>query len=48
MRILWFFEKISSHEIFFKDNKEEKLKIIFEQLVDFLVISDKNDKISQQ
>jgi hypothetical protein len=37
MRILWLLEKISDHQQFFRENKEQKLRVIFENIVDFLV-----------
>jgi uncharacterized membrane protein len=40
MRVLWLLEKISNHQQFFRENKDQKLKVIFEQLVDYLVSSD--------
>ena len=37
MRILWLLEKISDQQQFFRENKEQKLRVIFENIVDFLV-----------
>ena len=39
MRILWLLEKISDQQQFFRENKEQKLRSIFENIVDFLVSS---------
>ena len=39
MRILWLLEKISDQQQFFRENKEQKLRAIFENIVDFLVSS---------
>jgi hypothetical protein len=39
MRILWLLEKISDQQQFFRENKEQKLRVIFENIVDFLVSS---------
>ena len=43
MRILWLLEKISDQQQFFRENKEQKLRVIFENIVDFLV-STRNEK----
>ena len=40
MRILWLLEKLSSHEQFFRDNKEEKQRVIFEKLVDIFIMEE--------
>lgn len=40
MRILWLLEKLSSHEQFFRENKEEKQRVIFEKLVDIFITHD--------
>ena len=46
IRILWLLDKLSYHEAFFRENKESKIQIIFEKLVDLFICDDNESHIS--
>lgn len=43
MRILWLLEKLASHDEFFRENKDQEQKVIFEKVVDMFIGSGLGD-----